>query len=435
MRYKLAASRPRSSMSHHTEDETFISHEVSWGMLSNTSLYGCMLLAGDDYRSGALGIGQNMLWLGALSFDVTWADSHFDTQQDEQGYSYRFNYSKQVDATNSTISLAAYRFSDRHFHSYANYIDHKYNDADAQDEKQTISLSFSQPITPLNLNLYANILHQSWWNADTSTTANITAGFNVDIGDWKDISVSTSFNTTHYEDKDRDNQIYFSISLPIGESCRLGYDMQNNSNSTTHRMSWNDTLDERNSWGMSAGIQSDRPDNGAQVSGNYQHLSSTGEWDLTGTYAANDYTSASASWSGSFTATQHGAAFHRRSSTNEPRLMVSTDGVGDIPIQGNIDYTNRFGIAVVPFVSSYQPTTVAVNMNDLPDGVTVSENVVKETWTEGAIGFKSLASRAGKDLNVIISDANGHFRRSVPMFARLKAVSASGWLAKTVTHG
>ncbi|MCV5942872.1 fimbria/pilus outer membrane usher protein, partial [Escherichia coli] len=79
----------------------------SWGMLSNTSLYGGMLLAGDDYRSGALGIGQNMLWLGALSFDVTWADSHFDTQQDEQGYSYRFNYSKQVDATNSTISMAA----------------------------------------------------------------------------------------------------------------------------------------------------------------------------------------------------------------------------------------------------------------------------------------------------------------------------------------
>ncbi len=45
-------------------------------------------------------------------------------------------------------------------------------------------------------------------------------------------------------------------------------------------MSWNDTLDERNSWGMSAGLQSDRPDNGAQVSGNYQHLSSAGEWDI-----------------------------------------------------------------------------------------------------------------------------------------------------------
>ncbi len=130
-------------------------------MLSNTSLYGGLLLSGDDYHSAAMGIGQNMLWLGALSFDVTWASSHFDTQQDERGLSYRFNYSKQVDATNSTISLAAYRFSDRHFHSYANYLDHKYNDSDAQDEKQTISLSVGQPITPLNLNLYANLLHQT----------------------------------------------------------------------------------------------------------------------------------------------------------------------------------------------------------------------------------------------------------------------------------
>lgn len=79
-----------------------------------------------------------------------------------------------------------------------------------------------------------------------------------------DISISTSFNTTHYEDKDRDNQIYLSISLPFGNGGRVGYDMQNSSHSTTHRMSWNDTLDERNSWGMSAGLQSDRPDNGAQ---------------------------------------------------------------------------------------------------------------------------------------------------------------------------
>lgn len=117
-------------------------------MLSNTSLYGGLLISDDDYHSAAMGIGQNMLWLGALSFDVTWASSHFDTQQDERGLSYRFNYSKQVDATNSTISLAAYRFSDRHFHSYANYLDHKYNDSDAQDEKQTISLSVGQPITP-----------------------------------------------------------------------------------------------------------------------------------------------------------------------------------------------------------------------------------------------------------------------------------------------
>ncbi|HCJ8380690.1 TPA: fimbria/pilus outer membrane usher protein, partial [Escherichia coli] len=71
VRYKLAAGQPRPSMSHQTENETFFSNEVSWGMLSNTSLYGGLLLSGDDYHSAAMGIGQNMLWLGALSFDVT----------------------------------------------------------------------------------------------------------------------------------------------------------------------------------------------------------------------------------------------------------------------------------------------------------------------------------------------------------------------------
>lgn len=54
------------------KNETFFSNEVFWGMLSNTSLYGGLLISGDNYHSAAMGIGQNMLWLGALSFDVTW---------------------------------------------------------------------------------------------------------------------------------------------------------------------------------------------------------------------------------------------------------------------------------------------------------------------------------------------------------------------------
>ena len=70
------------------------------GILSNTSLYGGILAGGSDYRSAALGIGQNMLWLGALSFDVTRASSTFDDGHQENGLSYRLNYSKRFDATN-----------------------------------------------------------------------------------------------------------------------------------------------------------------------------------------------------------------------------------------------------------------------------------------------------------------------------------------------
>ncbi|WP_434661445.1 fimbria/pilus outer membrane usher protein [Klebsiella sp. MISC125] len=408
VRYKITSGRMRPDLSHGVVNDTFISSEASWGALSNTSLYGGVLAAGNDYRSAAVGIGQNMLWLGALSFDITHAASRFDNGQEDQGSSYRLNYSKRFDTTDSQVSLAAYRFSEKTFHSYANFIDHQYHDSDTQDEKQTISLSVSQPIEPLNMNLYVSALRQMWWDGDSSTSGSVTAGFNMDIGDWKNISLTTTFSTTHYEESDNDNQVYVSVSIPFGYSQRLNYDMRNSDN-TSHTVSWYDSSDPRNTWGVSAGAASERPDNGAQFRTNYQHQSSVGDLQLSGSYVASDYTSASASWNGSFTATRHGAAFHRHSVSNEPRLMVSTDGIADIPVQGDANKTNIFGYAVVPMISSYQPTTIAVNLDSLPDGVTVAENTLRETWTEGAIGYKTLASRAGQDVNVLIRTADGKY--------------------------
>ncbi len=408
VRYKIAAGRARPDISHHVIDETFASGEASWGILSNTSLYGGILAGGSDYRSAALGIGQNMLWLGALSFDVTRASSTFDDGHQENGLSYRLNYSKRFDATNSQISLAAYRFSEREFHSYANFIAHQYNNADTQDEKQTVSIAFNQPIDPLRMNLYVSALRQQWWDGDSSTTASVTAGFNFDVGEWKGLSLSTSFSTTHYEESDNDKQVYVSLSVPFDFGRRLNYDMRNSSN-TTNTLSWNDSSDPRNTWGVSAGTATDKPDNGAQFRGNYQHTTPAGELQFSGSYAASDYTSVSASWSGSMTATGKGIALHRRSFGNEPRVMIGTDGVADIPVQGDSNRTNRLGYAVVPMISSYQPSTIAVNMNDLPDGVTVDETITRQTWTEGAIGYKALISRAGKNITVAIRMENGDY--------------------------
>ena len=408
VRYKIAAGRARPDISHYVIDETFASGEASWGILSNTSLYGGILAGGSDYRSAALGIGQNMLWLGALSFDVTRASSTFDDGHQENGLSYRLNYSKRFDATNSQISLAAYRFSEREFHSYANFIAHQYNNADTQDEKQTVSIAFNQPIDPLRMNLYVSALRQQWWDGDSSTTASVTAGFNFDVGEWKGLSLSTSFSTTHYEESDNDKQVYVSLSVPFDFGRRLNYDMRNSSN-TTNTLSWNDSSDPRNTWGVSAGTATDKPDNGAQFRGNYQHTTPAGELQFSGSYAASDYTSVSASWSGSMTATGKGIALHRRSFGNEPRVMIGTDGVADIPVQGDSNRTNRLGYAVVPMISSYQPSTIAVNMNDLPDGVTVDETITRQTWTEGAIGYKTLISRAGKNITVAIRMENGDY--------------------------
>lgn len=54
---------------------------------------------------------------------------------------------------------------------------------------------------------------------------NIIVGFNVDIGDWRDILILMLFNMIYYEDKDCDNQIYLLILLFFGNGGWVGYDM------------------------------------------------------------------------------------------------------------------------------------------------------------------------------------------------------------------
>lgn len=404
MRYKLAAGKARQDMSHELEGNAFASGEFSWGMLSQTSLYGGTLADGDRYRSFALGLGQNLSVLGAISFDVTQATSQPVHQGPQTGYSYRFNYSKRFDSTNSQITLASYRYSDSSFLSYSRFLD--YDNDDRETEKQTLSVTASQYIAPMSLNLYISLLRQTWWDQAPSTTGSITAGYNFDLGRWKNLAITASFSKTHYEDEQDDNQFYLSLSVPLDSDHRLNYDLRNSS-SLSQNVSWYDASDMDNTWGVSAGTESEKTDAGAQVSGNYQHYSSLGDLNVSGSYKANEYNSLSASWNGSFTSTLNGAAFHRRSYGNEPRVMVSTDGIGDIPLNASRDRTNSYGIGVLPSFSSYTPSSVQVNMNDLPEGVDVDNRVVTSTWTEGAIGYRQIASREGKDIVGVLRTASG----------------------------
>lgn len=404
LRYKLSGGKAREDSSHRIEGDAFLSSEFSWGVLSNTSLYGGVLNSGSDYRALATGIGQNLDVLGALSFDVTQATSQPTGKDKQTGYSYRINYSKRFDTTGSQLTLASYRYSDSRFLSYARFLENEQDNKET--EKQTLSITASQYIPALSLNLYLGMLRQTWWDRAPSTTGTLTAGYNFDMGRWKNLGITASWSKTHYQDQNDDTQFYVSLSVPLDPDHRLNYDLKNSDN-TSQMLSWYDSSDRNNTWGISAGTESEKPDAGAQLSGNYQHYSGMGDLNLSGSYKANEYRSVSASWNGSFTATAYGAALHRRSYGNEPRVMVSTDGIGNIPLNMMRDATNAFGIGVLPAFSSYLPASVQVNLSTLPDGVDVDNRVIRSTWTEGAIGYRQITTRQGQDIVGILRTATG----------------------------
>lgn len=82
VRFKLAAGRP-SDFQHKVNGPMFATGEFSWGVSNGWSLYGGGL-SGDDYTALSMGIGRDLMALGALSADMTQSRARLD-QNTQQG--------------------------------------------------------------------------------------------------------------------------------------------------------------------------------------------------------------------------------------------------------------------------------------------------------------------------------------------------------------
>lgn len=77
------------------------------------------------------------------------------------------------------------------------------------------------------------------------------------------------------------------------------------------------------------------------------------------------------------------------------RLLVDTDGVGGVPVDGGQVVTNRWGTGVVTDISSYYRNITSVDLKRLPDDVEATRSVVESALTEGAIGYRKFSVLKG----------------------------------------
>ena len=86
------------------------------GLTNAVTAYGGVIVA-DNYDSILVGAALNTR-AGALGLDVSQANSRFPDQPSRTGQSVRLSYSKRVAPTNTTISVAAYRYSSSGYLSF-----------------------------------------------------------------------------------------------------------------------------------------------------------------------------------------------------------------------------------------------------------------------------------------------------------------------------
>lgn len=403
VRFKMSAGKP-SDFDHNMEEPIFATTEFSWGVNNGWSLYGGAL-AGEDYNALSIGIGRDLMILGAMSFDVTQSRAHFPQEDTTlSGGSYRLSYSKHFDEYESQVTFAGYRFSEKDFMSMSQYLDARHYGHQIGSGKEMYTLTLNKSVSDWGLSAYLNYNHETYWDRPATDRYNLTLSQYFDIGQLRNLSFSLSAYRSQYNGTN-DDGAYLSLSMPWGNSGTVSYNATVNQDDTTHTISYFDRLDDRSTYQLSIGASN----SGESASGYYTREGDIARLSANVSYQSERYSSFGLSAQGGMTLTSQGGALHRTGMIGGTRLLIDTDGVADVPVRGygRTTKTNVWGKAVIGDVNSYHRDKASIDLNQLGEKAEATTSVAQATLTEGAIGYRKFDVVAGEKAMALIKLVDG----------------------------
>lgn len=198
---------------------------LTYGLTDNLTTFGG-LMSSEGYRAENLGITRNT-WLGALSTNLTQSTSK-GPHGVNTGKSLQLNYAKTLSATDTTFSLAGYRFSTEGYRTLPDHV---------ADQRQIIGLyPTGRPRTRLDLNarqtlgnrsngsLYISGNEQRFWNLQ-GKSQQYQLGYS---NNWDAVNYNVDISHTRAPDQSSQSnnrtQLTLSISMPLefsGKSATL----------------------------------------------------------------------------------------------------------------------------------------------------------------------------------------------------------------------
>lgn len=404
VRYKLAAGRP-DDLKHRVNGPLFTTGEFSWGVNNGWSLYGGSML-GSEYNALSVGVGRDLMVLGAMSLDVSTSRAELKRQGQTSGNSYRLSYSKSFDSLNSQITFAGYRFSQRTYMSLSEFLDAREEGMKVGGNKEMYTISINKSFPDIGLSSYFNISRQTYWsNSPSDTRYSLSLSKYFDVGSFKNNSIALSAYRNQYRNT-WDRGGYLTLSLPLGNNDTLSYSGNAMNGEAQQTVGYFSTLDDHNSYQVSAGSGQS---SGTTGSAAFNHQGTFADIDGNAGWQEGRYVSAGMSVRGGMTATAQGAALHRISQAGGTRLMLDTDGIAGVPVHGygsTVD-TNGLGVAVISDVNSYYHNEASIDLNHLADDVDALRSVTAVTLTDGAIGYRRFDVLAGKKSMAVIRLKDG----------------------------
>lgn len=403
IRYKIASGRP-TDWRHRINGPMFGSGEFSWGINNGWSLYGGGVSDG-RYNALALGIGRDLLFLGALSFDATQSRVKLPHSDDTfSGGSYRLSYSKRFDDYDNQVTFAGYRFSQKDYMSMSDYLDARISGVRTSNSKEMYTITFNQQFREAGISAFLNYNHQTYWDRPDNDRYDFTVSSYFDLGRIKNLNLSLTAFRNKYNGR-TDDGMYMSLSLPIGNDASVSYNGSWGGSDNTNKVSYYKRVDEHNNYQVSSGLSHSK----ALASGYYSHEGDIAQVDANATYQEGDYSSVGLNIQGGATATLKGAALHRTNLIGGTRILLDTDGVANVPVSGygSTVSSNRFGKVVLADINNYYRNSLSIDLNKLPDNAEAVRSVTQATLTEGAIGYRKFEVISGEKAMAVIRLADG----------------------------
>lgn len=111
--------------SHNAGDGTYLTQaEAFYGLTDYVTLYSGLFVA-EKYHSFGLGSGINIGSYGAITADWLYAKSTVNHDNSLNGNAFRVNYSKNIELTNTNISVVGYRHFDANFLNFNDAMEYK----------------------------------------------------------------------------------------------------------------------------------------------------------------------------------------------------------------------------------------------------------------------------------------------------------------------
>ncbi|MBJ9623873.1 fimbria/pilus outer membrane usher protein [Burkholderia multivorans] len=397
-RYKAAVGKPRR-FGGAGITPFFGFGEAAYGLPFDVTVYGGFIAA-SGYTSIALGVGRDFGTFGAVSADVTHARARlWWNGATRHGNSYRINYSKHFDGLDADVRFFGYRFSERDYTNFAQFS----GDPTAYglaNSKQRYSATMSKRFG--DTSAYFSYDQTTYWERASEQRVGVTLTRAFSVGALRNLNVSVSAFRAQSAGASG-NQVSVTATLPIGGRHTVTSNLTTGNGSTSVNAGYLYDDPAGRTYQISAGTTDGR----ASANASFRQRTSAYQLTAQASTVANGYAAASLEVDGSLVATQYGIAAHANGNAGDTRLLVSTDGVRDVPLSGTLTHTDSRGYAVLDGISPYNVYDAAVNVEKLPLEVQVSNPIQRMVLTDGAIGFVQFSAARGSNLYLTLTDAAG----------------------------